>query len=932
MFYNYYGENRLKGFNEKIPGRWAAWSVTQYKKALLLVLLITAAAGIGISFLSMEMTFFSILPRESSQVRDLEKITQEFASSSQIILVIDARDIEDPSEAEKTVRKTIKAMTEEFSKPRWSGTLSGVTSGTDIDFIRKHSMMLTGPEDQRRIIDIFGNPDFVPFLTRLNDDFEREYSGNDKNLEDDEVEATAQIRGLAQILNLLENQLSGKFFSDNDMDAALDQFLFGDSLILSRNNKMGIIMLRPGFTVDDFLRFTEIEDLEKRANEIAAGFGVRAGFTGFLVVGKDEMVTSEQGLGASMAAAFIIVILLMVLVFRMKSVPLIAGVPLFLGIFWTAGITGFVVHRLNIMTAMYMVALIGLGIDYAIHILSSYIQFRDQGLDFKPAIIKAYSTSGPGIITGGLTTAAAFLALMFARTSMVSELGLVAGLGILCEMTAMLMLIPPLLAMRHNRLMNKGKPDSVHFGKIKIRSNMASGLGKMVVRRPGFYVLLLFFTGIALATQAGKVRIEDNMMNMEARGLKSIELQDTLVEEFSMAVDGLQIISGDLDEISPLSDKLKNLESVKSVEAVSIFLPGGREYMERLPFTNELKIILSNADESQAVDAASLRDELYRLEMNLIEMGDMAYLGQMRRLSNELNSLTALDENGVKTGQSVFDRIGFTLENPAENVQDSLDSFQNKMRVPLLARLNDMSNTEKITQDSLPDSVKDSYISKDGKSYLISIIPRQNPWEGDFRKILAAQTASVTNRATGMILAADQMNNAARIDGLFAVKIAVTAVFLLLLLDFRNIKLAAITFIPLIMSFAGLFGIMAVTGIKFDFLNIISIPLLIGIGVDNAVHINHRYLLEGKGNMDKVIGATGTAVFLATLTTIIGFGSFIPSIMRAMRGTGIVLVIAMALAFINSVLLYPGILIYIREKAGWSIMPWGRGKKEQYNE
>ena len=107
----------MKGFNEKLPGKWAAWSVTHYKKALLLVLLITAAAGIGISFLSMEMTFFSILPRESSQVRDLEKITREFASSSQIILVIDARTIEDLKEAELTVRETIKAMADKFSKP-----------------------------------------------------------------------------------------------------------------------------------------------------------------------------------------------------------------------------------------------------------------------------------------------------------------------------------------------------------------------------------------------------------------------------------------------------------------------------------------------------------------------------------------------------------------------------------------------------------------------------------------------------------------------------------------------------------------------------------------------------------------------------------------------------------------------------------------------
>ncbi|MDX9802209.1 MAG: MMPL family transporter [Spirochaetia bacterium] len=922
----------MEGFKEKMLGRWAAWSVTQYKKALLIILLITVTAGIGTSFLKMEMTFFSILPRESAQVRDLEKITREFASSSQIILVVDARSIEDPDEAEIAVKKTLDAMTKEFSKPKWSGTLDGVTSGIDLDFIRNHAMMLTKPEDQKRLINIYRNPDLLPFLTHLNDDFEKEYSGNDKNLEDDEMQATAQIRGLGQILGLLENQLSGKTAEDKTMEEALDQFLFGDPVILSRDNKMGIIMLRPNFTIDDFLRFTEIEDLEKKADEIAHNMDVKAGFTGFLVVGKDEMVTSEQGLGISMIAAFILVITLMVLVFRMKSVPLIAGLPLFLGIFWTAGVTGFVVHRLNIMTAMYMVALIGLGIDYAIHILSSYIQFRDQGLDFKPAMVKAYSTSGPGIITGGLTTAAAFLALMFAKTSMVSELGLVAGLGILCEMAAMLIIIPPLLALRHQRLIKKGKADTVHSGKVKIRSNLASGLGKMVVRRPGLYVILLFIAGISLATQAGKVRIEDNMMNMEAKGLKSIELQGTLVDEFDMAVDGLQILSTNLDEISPLVDKLKSLDSVKTAEAVSLFLPSESEYSERLPLTDELKKILSSVEEPQNVDADILKDELYRLEMNLVEMGDMAYLGQMSRLGNELNRLTSLDENGVKTGESVFDRITDTLEDTSEGNQVALGKFQKIMRPHLLERLNDMANTEKITQGALSDTIKDTFISRDGKSYLISISPRQNPWEGDFREILTTQVSSVTNRATGMILAANQMNDAARIDGLFATRIAVIVVFLLLLLDFRNLKLAAITFIPLVMSFAGLFGIMALTGIKFDFLNIISIPLLIGIGVDNAVHINHRYLIEGKGNMAKVIGATGTAVFLATLTTIIGFGSFIPSIMRAMRGTGIVLVIAMTLAFINSVLLHPAILIFVREKAHWSIKPWGSEEKEQINE
>ena len=99
-------------------------------------------------------------------------------------------------------------------------------------------------------------------------------------------------------------------------------------------------------------------------------------------------------------------------------------------------------------------------------------------------------------------------------------------------------------------------------------------------------------------------------------------------------------------------------------------------------------------------------------------------------------------------------------------------------------------------------------------------------------------------------------------------------------------------------------------------------PLLIGIGIDDAVHINHRYLLEGPGNMQTVVSRTGTALLLTSVTTIIGFGSFIPSIMRAMRSSGIVLSLAMALAFLFSVFLHPAVLVILREKLGVNLGPW----------
>ena len=184
----------------------------------------------------------------------------------------------------------------------------------------------------------------------------------------------------------------------------------------------------------------------------------------------------------------------------------------------------------------------------------------------------------------------------------------------------------------------------------------------------------------------------------------------------------------------------------------------------------------------------------------------------------------------------------------------------------------------------------------------------------NFRNAFTSQLDTVTDRATGMVLAADQMIRIAENDGVRAAILALSVIFIVLLIDFRDIRLAVLALLPLLLSFTTLFGIMAITGIKFDFINIIAVPLLIGIGIDDAVHVNHRYLIEGPGSIAKVVSRTGRAILLTSLTTIIGFASFIPSIMRAMRSTGIVLSIAMALAFLYSLTFHPALLSLVFEK------------------
>ncbi len=901
---------------------WGRWSISHWRLAFALAAVITAVMIYGISLAEPQMTFYSILPKNEKNVQDLKEIVAKFPLASGVIAVIDGRGIKDPAEAKERVEETIDAISGEFKKQEYKPYIVNTIGKMDMSLFKEHGLMLLEEDDIRRFAKMYSSLELTPLLRNINSDFEREYSDEEK-LSDDETLAANQFNGLNTILELVYRAAEGKKISGAALDNALDQYMFGESYLLSNDNRMGLLIVEPAFTMEDIPLMTEgVDVIEKEVKRIADANGLKGGVTGLTVVGRDEMATSGKGLAGSSIIALILILSLMIFTFRMFSAPLISGIPLIIGIMWTIGMAGFIIHRLNIITAMYMIVLLGLGIDYAIHLLTSFVQERDDGAGFEDAVIKALEKSGSGIIIGALTTAAAFFMLMTAKTDMVSELGIVAGIGILSELVSMLMLIPPILSFRNYRKIKKGKSERLIFRRVNFSANAASGVGRFLVRFPLIIAVVMILVITGFSFYSGRVSVETNIMEMEAKGLESIRLQDEMTEEFGMAPDGLSVIENNLKEVKLLSKKLEKLSSVKRVESIAPYVVTEEERNRRLGEIQLFRSSLENMDNlKKKVNRDELLNELYRLEDNFLEISDLAFLGNMDKLSTTLSKITGRNNDGEKIRNTYFDGLYSLLENNSADLE-GISRLQYDLKRRLRERLLGMSSPDMVGIDMVPNSIRDSYVSKDGKSFLLSIVPTKNPWKEEFRNIYTAQIKTVTDKATGMVLAGDQLSTMARVDGVRASIAAVIAIFIILLIDFRNLKLVIITMIPLAASFVVLFGMMGILGIKFDFVNIIAVPLLIGIGIDDAVHINHRYLLEGRGSMSLVIGKTGTALLLTSLTTIIGFASFIPSPMRAMKSTGIVLSLAMAIAFINSVLLHPSIIILMTEKLKLSISPW----------
>ncbi len=114
--------------------------------------------------------------------------------------------------------------------------------------------------------------------------------------------------------------------------------------------------------------------------------------------------------------------------------------------------------------------------------------------------------------------------------------------------------------------------------------------------------------------------------------------------------------------------------------------------------------------------------------------------------------------------------------------------------------------------------------------------------------------------------------------------------------------------LPLFVAILWMFGLMYLFAIKFNYLNYIAFPIIIGIGVDDGVHITHRYRKEGRGSLKLVSTSVGKAVLLTSLTTCIGFGAVAFNEMQGMASFGIVAVFGIASCFFATILVVPAIL------------------------
>ncbi len=892
---------------EKLLKKIARLAARSPGLVLGIALLITAiAAGIG-SQLELKMHAKNLMPKKHPMVEEFNQIIDDYSTASMIIIAARGNEVELKRFADDLV-PAIKAMSDYIQR---------VDYKLERGFFLKHGFMLQKAKDLKNSKDIFKDLSLLPWLKHLNDSFEETYVHDQESISTKEKEnnAVAFLDGIQYWLNTVERYTDDSEAPEPTVaETAVERFLIGDEYFISQDKDMLLIFAQPTFTMMDIPECVDaINTVEKKIADLVKKYPtIYAGTTGTIALQRDEMEAVSQDMYLTSLIALGLILALFIVSFRMWVAPLLAAISLTIGIIWTAGFTAMTIGSLNLMTSMFSVILIGLGVDFSIHIISVYTENRAAGHDIGESLRNALLKSGNGIITGGFTTACAFLTLTVSENAGMSEFGIVAGSGVLFCMLASLLVLPAMLSLRDRILIKVRKekyrvkaPEFVFLGRIAVT---ISNRPVWVLSGSLLLTAFLFYTAL-------QITFDYNYLNMEPVGLTSIKLQHEMEAEFDITPDFALITTSSVAEARRIAEAAKDLKMIGMVTSISEFIPSEQEQQKRLPYILEIQDNLENNQRVTPFSEGQLNkfvNEIHRLEDNVIELAQLAYLGGQDKVDKKCKELIGDLENSAN--RSMIALLAEKLESDPKKTVRNLNDFSKYFEPRFRDTALGMASTEPVSIENLPPNILNQFSSKRGDKYLVSIYPKEQVWNLEFLERFTNRMLKLDQRVTGIPSIMYVLMDIIAKDGKIAASLTLLVVFLLLLWDFKKPRLALLAMVPLMVGAIWMLGTMHLFGLQLTLMNVIGLPLILGIGIDDGVHLLHRYRVEGAGKIKEVFTSTGKAVLLTSLTTMLAFGSLLFATYRGLASLGIALFIGVGTCFLTSIIVLPALLGWLEKR------------------
>ncbi len=799
-------------------------------RVLVVALLLTLASGIyAVGHFAINSDINTLLSSQLDWRKRELAFEKAFGRFGLIIAVVEAPTPELTGEATSALAQALAKRTDRFQ---------AVIQPDGGGFFARHGLLFLPPDQLRAtlarlakgeplISDLAADPSLRGLIAGLEDGLLGIQSG-DLTLDDFTSTFTAVSDTLDNILANRPASFSWRVLTQGHPAAPSDL--------------RGFIEIRP------ILDYGAIEPghaatqaIRQAAASIMPRYQARVRLTGPVAMADEEFATIKENAVRNGLITVAIVLLILWRALRSWQLILAVFVNLFVGLALTAALGLLMVGALNLISVYFAVLFVGIGVDFGLQYSVRYRAERHEVPDLRSAILRAGKYVGAPLTLAAAATAAGFLSFLPTAYRGVSELGLIAGFGMLIAFVTSVTLLPALI-----RLLNPpGEPDALGFtwlapvDAFMERRRLPILIGTVVVVVAG--LPLLYW-----------VQFDFNPINLRNPKSESIATYLDLSRDPAANTNAIEILAPSLDKAGAMAARLSKVPEVSHVVTLASFIPTGQA--EKLAiirgaaktFEATFDPALAEAPPTDAENIDALKEGASRL---IESAGDQTGPGAAaaKRLSADLTALANAPKDARDRAETAF----------IPPLKDTLGALQASLQ------------PEPITRQSLPPEVVRDWMTKDGQAR-VEVAPTGDPTDNEAmrqfaRAVLAVEPTAIEGPIS-ILDAGDTIVNAFIQAGLWAM----LSISILLWVVLRRIGDVLLTLIPLITAGVVTLEVTVLIGLPLNFANIIALPLLLGIGVAFKIY----YIMAWRSGQTNLLQTSLTrAVFFSALTTATAFGS-----------------------------------------------------------
>ena len=604
--------------------------------------------------------------------------------------------------------------------------------------------------------------------------------------------------------------------------------------------------------------------------ELTPEHGVHVRLTGSVPLNDEEFASVADGTGMATALSGVLVFVILLLALRSFRIIMPILLTLIAGLVATTSFALATVGSLNLISVAFAVMFIGIAVDFGIQF---GVRYRDQR-HLEPDHTKALRNT-VGIIAIPLAMAAGstslgFFAFIPTAYRGVSELGLIAGGGMLIAFALNITLMPALLTL----FKPPAEPEAVGYKWAAPIDRLIEQHRRTILIAAGVVTVI----GLGIMTQ---LRFDFDPLNLKDPKTESVSTLLSLMNDPDFGAYTVETLRPSLAEAEKLADDLGKLPEVDHAMTVASFIPEDQD--AKLALIKDASQILTPTLSLPQQPAPSDAEIEAALKTTADAFAALPDIPSAQRIAKDLNNVVTLHDHALL--ERLHKNLVTAMQTRLGSVRDALSPFP-------------------VTRDNITDDLRRDWVTADGQ-YLVQAYPKGNPRD---HKILTAFTTAVRGiapDATGAPISIQESGKTVTGAFIHAGGYALVAIGLLALLILRRAGDVIRLLTPLILAGILTLATMVVIRLPLNFANIIALPLLLSLGVSYAIYFVSYWRA---GLSAPLQSSMARAVLFSAATTLVSFGSLSLSAHPGTSGMGELLTIALLYSLTCTFFILPALL------------------------